>query len=203
MTLGMLVLLSGLALGGAAYTPLLRGLEESRTLAPGNGWPDQMEVRVLDVGQGNAVLVRTPQHHALLFDGGPAGCDLAGQLRGLGVRRLDLLVISHPHADHFAGLFESIDRLDVGTLVDRTEVVSLLRPPASSGAGESDKAEPSGVSGGAEAAQYLELRRKLARGGCRYVLGGTGSSIRVDGVLVRFFAPSRPLACERERALGE
>ena len=79
----------------------------SRCLAGGRSWPDAVEVRVLDVGQGSAVLVRTPEHHALLFDGGPAGCGLADQLRSLGVRKLDVVVVSHPHADHFAGLLES------------------------------------------------------------------------------------------------
>jgi competence protein ComEC len=192
--LGIALLLSGLALGGAAYSPILGGLEELRTRASGNGWPDRVEVRVLDVGQGNAVLVRTPQRHALLFDGGPAGCDLGKQLRKLGVRRLDLLVISHPHADHFAGLLESIEGLDVGMLVDHTEVISRAGPTGSSSVGEPEKPEVRGVSGGAEAAQYLGLRGKLAGDGCRYLLAHTGSSIRVDGVLARFFAPARPLA---------
>ena len=103
-----------------AYPAAAAGLRSAELLAGGKGWPAQVEVRVLDVGQGNAVLVRTPEHHALLFDGGPAGCDLAGQLRALGVRRLDLVVISHPHADHFAGLLEALDSLEVGTFVDQT-----------------------------------------------------------------------------------
>ena len=122
--LGAALVLAGLVAGGAAYPSLVHGLEALETLAPGKGWPAEVEVRVLDVGQGNAVLVRTPGHHALLFDGGPADCDLAGQLRALGVRKLDLALVSHPHADHFAGLLEALDALEVEVLVDQVQVVS-------------------------------------------------------------------------------
>jgi competence protein ComEC len=65
---------------------------------------------VFDVGQGLAVAVQT-QHHALLFDTGP---DYAGEadsgnrilvpaLRGLGVDRLDTLMLSHGDIDHIGG----------------------------------------------------------------------------------------------------
>jgi competence protein ComEC len=99
------------------------------------------------------------------------------------VRRLDLVVISHPHADHFAGLLEAIGDLEVGTLVDHVQVVS-----GAEGAGNA-RAAP----GGDEAAAYLALRRELSEDGCRYVLAGTGHSVAVDGVVVRLFAPVRPL----------
>ncbi|MCK9367364.1 MAG: DNA internalization-related competence protein ComEC/Rec2 [Metallibacterium scheffleri] len=65
---------------------------------------------VLDVGQGSAVLVRTPRH-ALLYDAGPryrSGFDLGEaavvpSLRALGVQRLDRLLIGHGDADHAGG----------------------------------------------------------------------------------------------------
>lgn len=69
----------------------------------------QAELWQLDVGQGLAVLLRT-RHHALLYDAGPAlgGSDLGESvvlptLRKLGVKRLDLMLISHAHADHAGG----------------------------------------------------------------------------------------------------
>ena len=70
----------------------------------------EMELTVIDVGQGLAVLVRTA-HRSLLYDMGPAlpdGFD-AGEhavlpaLRGLGVRRLDAAVLSHGDNDHAGG----------------------------------------------------------------------------------------------------
>ena len=173
-----------LALAGASYSPIVRGLEAAAAILPGNGWPEGVEVRVLDVGQGNAVLVRTPAHRALLFDGGPAGCDLARQLHTLGVRTLDLVVISHPHADHFAGLLEALGGVQVRTLVDDITVVS----PAPPGGGS-----PTSRPVTDEAGEYLDLRKRIAARGGRYFQAHTDSSVTVDGVTVRFFAPSRPL----------
>ena len=90
-------------LGVVLLLPLLL----TRPPAPPTG---EFEAVALDVGQGLAVLVRT-RSHALLFDAGarfPSGYDLgevavAPSLRALGVRRLDLLVISHGDNDHAGG----------------------------------------------------------------------------------------------------
>lgn len=73
--------------------------------------PGQMRVTVLDVGQGLSVLVQTARH-AMLYDAGPtymADSD-AGQrivlpyLRHLGIRQLDLAVVSHDDNDHVGGM---------------------------------------------------------------------------------------------------
>ena len=75
----------------------------------------QAEVWVLDVGQGLAVLVRT-RDHALLYDAGPRYGDfdigervVYPSLRALGMRTLDVLLISHADSDH-AGGAEAIQR---------------------------------------------------------------------------------------------
>lgn len=77
-----------------------------RQTAPARGYT----LTALDVGQGLAVVVRTA-NHTLLFDAGPASADGfdAGQsvvvpyLLGEGVRRLDLLIVSHGDLDHRGG----------------------------------------------------------------------------------------------------
>jgi competence protein ComEC len=134
-------------------------------------------------------------------------------LRALGVRRLDLVVISHPHADHFAGLLEALDSVEVETFVDRTELadtpaydggartVAGVSGPAGTTALQSGTypagqraAWTSGEEGGeGEAGQYLELRARLAEEGCSLLLASSGSSLDVDAVHVAFFAPSQPL----------
>lgn len=109
-----------LAMAGALWLLLPRGL-------PGRGlavllllpllWPridrpeqGELDVVMLDVGQGSALLLRTARY-ALLYDMGPAmpeGWD-AGEravlpaLRALGVRRLDMAVASHDDNDHAGG----------------------------------------------------------------------------------------------------
>jgi competence protein ComEC len=79
--------------------------------APATLLPGQMRVTVLDVGQGLSVLVQTARH-AMLYDAGPAymADSDAGQrivlpyLRHLGIRQLDLAVVSHDDNDHVGGM---------------------------------------------------------------------------------------------------
>lgn len=119
--LGALLVLSptGLPLrlpGALLLLPLL--------LPPASEVPDGLaEVRVLDVGQGLAVLVRT-RSRVLLYDAGPAsrGFDSGAKvvvpsLYGLGVRRLDLLLLSHADSDHAGGAGAILAGLPVGRLL--------------------------------------------------------------------------------------
>ncbi len=77
--------------------------------------PAELRVSVLDVGQGDAILIRTPSGHNVLVDGGPGGA----VVRGLGDelpwndRTIDLLVLTHPQRDHAAGLVDVLARYDV------------------------------------------------------------------------------------------
>ena len=80
--------------------------------------PDgRLHVTVLDVGQGDAILLEAPTGARMLVDGGP---DPELTLRRLGAnlpffaRRIDLLVLSHPHQDHVAGLVEVLGRFRIG-----------------------------------------------------------------------------------------
>lgn len=81
------------------------------------------EVRVLDVGQGLAVLIRTRQH-AWLYDAGARHGDfdlgelaVLPTLRGLGVRRLDGLLISHADNDHAGGARAVVEAIPVARLI--------------------------------------------------------------------------------------
>ena len=87
-------------------------------LAAGEG--ETLDTHVLDVGQGDAILAVTPSQGTLLVDGGPDGQRLLAELsRALpaGHRRLDIVVATHPQADHVSGLFAALDRYRVGTLL--------------------------------------------------------------------------------------
>ncbi|WP_435653116.1 DNA internalization-related competence protein ComEC/Rec2 [Pseudomonas putida] len=99
----------------------------------------QIEVWQLDVGQGLAVLLRT-RHHSLLYDAGPARgeSDLGERvvlptLRKLGVGGLDVMVISHAHADH-AGGAEAIARgLPIKRIIGGEALVDVPLQPCASG----------------------------------------------------------------------
>jgi len=96
--------------------------------------PDRLELVFLDVGQGDAILIRAPGGRAALVDAGLAyaaqsggGFDAGAEvvvpyLRRAGVRRLDYLVLTHPDADHVGGAEAVLRQIPVGlVLVSSTE----------------------------------------------------------------------------------
>ena len=74
-------------------------------------------VTMINVGQGDAILVRE-SGHTMLIDGGPDPSLLLKGLAAQGVHRIDLLVISHPHADHVDGLVPVADSFPIGRALD-------------------------------------------------------------------------------------
>lgn len=70
---------------------------------------------VLDVGQGDAILLRTPGH-AILVDGGCSYANVVAMLADRGVRRLDALFLTHVHPDHCGGLPDVLTRLEVARM---------------------------------------------------------------------------------------
>jgi competence protein ComEC len=82
------------------------------------GPPSALTVRFFDVGQGDAALLTSPGGVAILIDGGPEPDQVATELVALGVKRLDLVVASHPHADHVVGLPAVLARIPVGLLLE-------------------------------------------------------------------------------------
>jgi competence protein ComEC len=84
-----------------------------RPLAP----PAGLRITFLDVGQGDATLI---QHRetSVLVDTGPPGAGVVGRLRRAGVRRLDLLAVTHAQADHQGGAEAVLRALPVGIVLD-------------------------------------------------------------------------------------
>ena len=85
--------------------------------AVAKGPPSSLTVRMFDVGQGDAALVTTPAGASSLIDGGPDEEQVATELAALGVKRLDVVVASHPHADHVIGLPAVLARFQVGVVM--------------------------------------------------------------------------------------
>lgn len=86
--------------------------------ALGAGPPAGLVVRFIDVGQGDAALVTSPDGATVLVDGGPDPEFVAAKLAALGVKRLDLLVATHAHADHVGGLPAVMARFPVALVVE-------------------------------------------------------------------------------------
>lgn len=90
-------------LAGAAFLLLAPGRLTVRLL-PGAALPSDWAVVACDVGQGSAVLIRSGLGSAVMVDVGPPGDAAARCLDAAGVGRIDLLVLTHLHADHVGGL---------------------------------------------------------------------------------------------------
>jgi len=76
---------------------------------------DRLRVSFLDVGQGEAILIQKGSQQVLV-DGGPSPQALAlelGEKMPFWDRTIELVVLTHPHADHITGLVEALQRYRV------------------------------------------------------------------------------------------
>ncbi len=90
-------------------------------LAAFQGPDGLLHVYFLDVGQGDAILIRSPGGRQVLVDGGPSPTQLAWQVgRRLPFwdRSLDVVILSHPDGDHINGLIPLVERYDVSLVID-------------------------------------------------------------------------------------
>ena len=96
-------------------------------------WPHGLEITSLDVGQGDAAVIRTPHDHIILIDAGGelehgggatsnaerAGARIVlGYLRHAGIHSIDLMLLTHPHGDHVGGCRPIIDAMPVRMIID-------------------------------------------------------------------------------------
>lgn len=116
-----LAVFGALLLTGRARAPVVGlglALAIAATVIAGRP-PPSMEVTFLAVGQGDATVVRLADGTTILVDGGPPGAGtrvVVPFLRAAGIRRVDVMVVSHAHPDHTGGLAAVADALPVGEL---------------------------------------------------------------------------------------
>ncbi len=79
---------------------------------------DSLRVVFLDVGQGDSVLIQTPQKKNILIDGGPDKSLIfkLDQYISFGKRKIDYMILTHPDKDHLIGLVEILKRYEVDTV---------------------------------------------------------------------------------------
>lgn len=87
-------------------------------LVPLPGLNSTDRLTMLDVGQGDAALIQDGTGANVLVDGGPDGRTVLDKLEERGVSRLDLVVLTHPHSDHLAGLVDVVRSIPVGRILD-------------------------------------------------------------------------------------
>jgi competence protein ComEC len=107
---------------------------------PSAGVPGDWSVAMVDVGQGDATLLRSGASRAVLIDAGPDPQLVDAALRRFGIRHLDLVVLTHYHADHVGGLAGVLTGRTVGQIL-----VSPLEEPAGNAADVRRLAAAAGV----------------------------------------------------------
>jgi competence protein ComEC len=93
-----------------ACLPVLGGADGA---APISG----LRISVLDVGQGDAILLQPANAPAVLVDGGPPGDGLAGKLRDFGVDSLGAAILTHEQSDHAGGIEDLLGHLPIEQLL--------------------------------------------------------------------------------------
>lgn len=120
--------------GGSGDAVRVGGVGE---LSPATPW---LRVILADVGQGDGSVVRLPGGGVLVVDGGPYADRFEAVLTALGVARVDYIVLSHAHADHYTGLSAAIARLPADCAprvfdpgLDRFDTTGYVRTRAAAG----------------------------------------------------------------------
>lgn len=85
--------------------------------------PEQNNLKVyfLDVGQGDATFIESPNGNQVLIDGGPMDNSVLrslGEVMSVGDRSIDMVIATHPDADHIGGIAEVLNRYDVGMYLE-------------------------------------------------------------------------------------
>lgn len=82
--------------------------------------PDnRFHIYFLDIGQGDSIFVKTPENHQILIDGGPKNRVLEemNYVMPFFDRSIDMVVLTHPHADHVDGLVEVLKKYEVAAVL--------------------------------------------------------------------------------------
>ncbi|UCH50395.1 MAG: MBL fold metallo-hydrolase, partial [Chloroflexota bacterium] len=82
---------------------------------------DKLHVSILDVGQGDAILIQTPNRQDIIIDGGPSpqaiGLELGKKLP-FWDRTIDMVILTQPQADHVTGLIEVLKKYNVSQVIE-------------------------------------------------------------------------------------
>lgn len=107
--------------------------EKLRSMRPADSHPDgdALTVVVIDVGQGDSILLISPEGKTMLVDAGPADAFDAvdATLRANGVESLDVVVATHPHADHIGAMAAVQNAYPIGAYYTNVDLYGGMTVP--------------------------------------------------------------------------
>ncbi len=126
----------------------------------------RMQVHFIDVGQGDATLIVTPNGKHILIDAGPGSGELSlmAYLGRCGVKTIDLMLLSHPHEDHIGGADRVLNQI-------KTEKVLVSPSPSSTDS-------------------FERVLDAIAASGASMEVAIPGAVYEIDGVRVNILAPA-------------
>ncbi|MBG9793352.1 competence protein [Paenibacillus dendritiformis] len=150
------LLLAGCSTGIPAVNQTVRPQQPAGTL----------QVYFLDVGQGDSTLIKTPTGQHILIDGGDnhKGQDVVDYLESLGITQLDVVIATHPDADHIGGL---------DTVIDAIPTKSVYAPKVSHTTNT-----------------YKDFLMSVKNRGLKIKSAKAGLEIPLEGITARFVAPA-------------
>lgn len=141
----------------------------SRTPHPPPPSGGELQIHVLNVGQGDAILIRTPAGKTMVVDAGVPGSGkvVLDAMRRYGANQIDLFVATHAHADHIGGADE---------VVRQTKVLKVL-----------DSKVPNPTK------NYDDFLQAVKESGAQYIGASPGQNFDFgDGVVIHVLAPIQP-----------
>jgi competence protein ComEC len=126
-----------------------------------------LTVSVIDVGQGDSILIQSPNGKNILIDAGDSSANqpVAAYLQTRGVSRIDLLVATHPHSDHIGGM---------ETIIQNFTITSVYMPKVA-----------------ASTKTYADLLAAIQNKGLQINTAKAGVSVNLDSDLnVQILAPN-------------
>jgi len=139
----------------------------------------RLEMLVFDVGQGDAILLDDGHGNQILVDGGPDDGILSrlGQTLPWHDRRIEVVVVTHPDADHLSGLLAVLDRYAVDTILEY-----IPEPP--------------------ETGLFLAWRERVVAEGSVVLTAESGMQLQTgNGFSLDVFVPDPPLSAENDNSI--
>lgn len=190
----------------AVYHYLYKPWNEKRKLPPPSG--KELQVHMLDVGEGDAILIISPDGKTVLIDAGDAGRGkiVIDALARNNVTQLDYLVATHAHPDHIGGADEVLNATKVLNVIDSGVVPPSFSSNADANANgnKNTKTKPTTKSTELPTTKaYLEFLDAVKKNGAQYAKAEPGQKYDLGGgAILTVLAPTEPFFTKDQMKAG-